>query len=331
MKNETKVIQIGLGSMGKRRIRCMHALGIKKIVGFDLRRERREEVSRKYGVITIDSLSKINIKTFDSIIISTPPDRHDPYIDIAIKNKTPAFVEASVVLGRLKVFEKMAKSKKVSIVPSCTLYFHPGIRFISSLAASGCFGKLTNFSYHSGQYLPDWHPFEDLSKYYVSKKTTGAAREIVPFELSWLLPLTGFPKKAYGIKGRTMDVGANIDDTYVAAFSFRNSIFGTLTVDVVSRSATRSLILNFEQGQALWRWDQPWVDVYSAKTSKWARHKYKQGKSADGYNKNISEQMYIDELKAFFDSIKSNKPFPNSLKKDIRILELLEVLESGPQ
>ena len=42
----------------------------------------------------------------------------------------------------------------------------------------------SGFVYHSGQYLPDWHPWESYKDFYVSNPATGARREIVPFELS---------------------------------------------------------------------------------------------------------------------------------------------------
>ena len=41
-----KFLQIGLGSMGKRRIRCLQALGETGIVAFDPREDRREEAER---------------------------------------------------------------------------------------------------------------------------------------------------------------------------------------------------------------------------------------------------------------------------------------------
>ena len=40
---------IGLGSMGKRRVRCLQTLQIKDIIGFDLREDRRLEAKNKYG------------------------------------------------------------------------------------------------------------------------------------------------------------------------------------------------------------------------------------------------------------------------------------------
>ena len=44
-----KFLIIGLGSMGKRRIRNLQYLGYSKIFGFDLNEDRRQEAVNKYG------------------------------------------------------------------------------------------------------------------------------------------------------------------------------------------------------------------------------------------------------------------------------------------
>ena len=46
------ILIIGLGSMGKRRVRNLQSLGIKNIVGFDIREDRREETEKKYQINT---------------------------------------------------------------------------------------------------------------------------------------------------------------------------------------------------------------------------------------------------------------------------------------
>ena len=81
------------------------------------------------------------------------------------------------------------------------MLFHPAIKDIKRIIQSGEFGNITNFSYHSGQYLPDWHPWEKVSEYYVSNRETGGGREIVPFELTWIADVIGFPKKVTGFFG----------------------------------------------------------------------------------------------------------------------------------
>jgi predicted dehydrogenase len=321
-----KLLIIGLGSMGKRRIRNLKTLGINRIIGFDLREDRRKEAKEKYNIETIENLNDLDLKAINAIIISTPPDIHNQYIKFAIDNKKPAFVEASVILKGLENLNRLAKKKKILIAPSCTMRFHPAIKKIKEIVKSGKYGKITNFSYHSGQYLPDWHPWEKVTNYYVSKRETGGAREIVPFELTWLTDVFGFPKKIIGFFGKTTNVGADIDDTYVISMDFRK-FFGNMLIDVVSRYATRSLILNMEKAQLLWRWDTNYIKLYEAINKKWKRIFYKKGESAEGYDKSITEDMYVEEIKMFVNAIKGKGKFPNSLEDDIKVLKLLHKIE----
>jgi predicted dehydrogenase len=321
-----KVLQIGLGSMGKRRLRCLKALGYNDIVAFDMRDDRRTEAQNLYSINTINSLQKVDLSAIDAFIISVPPDKHIDYMRIAVEKKIPAFVEASVVIDGLDELDKEARERNVFIAPSCTLRFHPAIKDIKRIVSSGRYGKFTNFTYHAGQYLPDWHPWEKVADYYVSKKETGGGREIVPFELTWLVDIVGYPEKVSGFFGKTMDVGADIDDTYLISLKFKQGM-GCLVIDVVARYAIRSLILNMEYGQILWRWDQPAVNLYEANNDRWIMYKQREVSAHSGYNKNIIEEMYIEELGAFFSSVNDGVAFPNKLSDDIDVLKILYKLE----
>ena len=148
-----KFLVVGLGSMGKRRVRCLQSLGYTNIVGFDLREDRRNEAHEKYALETMDSLDNISLSSFDAFIISTPPDQHTPYAKLAIDYGKPAFIEASVILEDVKELKSYNKNNTY-LAPSCTLRFHPMIKDITSILREGKYGKITNFSYHSGQYLP---------------------------------------------------------------------------------------------------------------------------------------------------------------------------------
>ena len=321
-----KFLIIGLGSMGKRRVRCLKSLGYENIVGFDIKESRRKETEKQYKIQTINSIKNLNFNEIHAIIISTPPDKHAEYIELAIEKKKPAFVEASVILDRLAELNEFAKREGILIAPSCTMRFHPAIKDINKIVKSNQYGKITNFNYHSGQYLPDWHPWENVKDFYVSDKNTGGAREIVPFEFTWIVDVIAFPENIIGFYGNTMDVGADIDDTYVISMEFEKC-YGNMTIDVVSRYATRSLILNMEFGQILWRWDENVVKLYDAINHRWINYQSPEGQTAEGYNKNIIEDMYIEEIKTFIEALDGINKFPNSLEEDIKVLQLLYKVE----
>lgn len=321
-----KVLQIGLGSMGKRRIRCLNSLGIKNIVGLDNREDRRREVEKLYKIETVSSLDEVSLQDFDFYIISTPPDTHIEYLKLAIAYKKASFVEASVLLEELEEIKNQADFNNVLIAPSCTLRFHPAIKEIKKIVEDKKYGEVTNFTYHSGQYLPDWHPWEKVKDFYVSKRKTGGGREIVPFELTWIHDVFGFPTHIKGLYGHTMDVGAQIDDTYAVTVKFKQG-FGAFVVDVVARNAIRKLSLNFERGQLLWSWDKPYLEIYNVDTGLWEKREYKVSDAFHGYNKNIIEDMYIEEVDRFISAAKGEGVFPNSLEDDISVLKLLYKIE----
>lgn len=319
-------LQVGLGSMGKRRIRCLKTLGHQNVIGLEFREDRRKEAEDLYKIQTVALLGDVKWKKIDAMIISTPPDMHLDYMKVAVREGIPCFVEASAVLAGLSELNQEARKKKVLIAPSCTLRFSDPIKDIQKIVKSHMYGKFTNFTFHCGQYLPDWHPWEKVTDFYVSKKETGACREIVPFELTWLVDILGFPKKVVCLYGRTMDVGAPIDDTYVVGLKFSHG-YGSMIVDVVSRYATRSLILNMERGQIVWRWDDRFLRVYEAERKRWITYGQKEVDAQPGYNKNIGEAMYVEELKTFIDHVSGVGRFPNTLAEDIKVLEILHAAE----
>ena len=317
-----KFLVIGLGSMGKRRIRCLKALGNTDIIGFDLREDRRKEVDIK----TYADFEEALKESPDAFIISVPPDKHHIYMKLACMEKIPYFVEASVNDTEFEDVIKM--SKGIVAVPSATLMFHPAIQKIKDLLERKELGKISNVILHSGQYLPDWHTYEKVSDYYVSNPLTGAAREIVPFELTWFTKLFGFPEYVVGMNRRTIQIdGARIDDTYNFLMDYGDTL-ASITVDVVSRFATRRLTINGAEKQLIWNWADNYLSIYDPARNMWEKITYETGTAAEGYNKNIGENMYIDETKAFIDAIKG-KPFPNTLEQDWKVLNLLYAIEKS--
>ena len=328
---ENYILVIGLGSMGKRRVRNLQALGLKNIIGLDIRNDRRNESEEKYQIVTYGNFDEVIIKyEFEALIISLPPDIHHIYMKKALELNIPAFIEASVVDTDLEQIINSAKEKNICLAPSCTLFFHPAIKKITEIIENNELGKISNFLYHSGQYLPDWHTYEDVSEYYVSNKVTGGGREIVPFELTWITLMLGFPKRVVGFYKNAIQIkGAeNIDDTYNLLMDYGQSIFN-LSVDVVSRYATRRLVINGDRKQLYWDWDDSIIKVFDPKSNQWEEIKYEIISAQSGYNKNITEQMYIDEMASFLMAAKHEETFPNSLDRDYRVLKLLYAVENS--
>lgn len=327
-----KFLIVGLGSMGKRRIRSLQALGYDIAGGFDLRTDRLSEVKKEYGIHTFSDFSVALKETQPtSLIIAVPPDVHHIYMKAAIESEINFFVEASVLDdGMLELIEGLSQKSHIIAAPSCTLLFHPAVKIIQSILNEGYLGNLSSLTYHSGQYLPDWHTYESVKDYYVSNRSTGGAREIVPFELTWLTHVFGLPKQVCGFNRKTITIqGAEeIDDTYHCLLDYGNFL-ATLNVDVVSRFATRRLVINGDRKQLIWDWNSHVVKIYDPLCNKWEEIDYYMGEAANGYNSNIGEIMYLEELKSFIEAVEGKQAFINTLEKDLIVLQILYALEKS--
>jgi predicted dehydrogenase len=316
-----KFVVIGLGSMGKRRIRCLKKLGEEDIIGFDLRQDRCDEVSEKYGVKTLSNWKETNEIAADAWIISTPPDLHLHYALMAVKRNISFFTEANVYDEQMPELIDKLECNKIVGVPSCTMRYFEGPRRIKEIINAGDIGKPLNFTYHWGQYLPDWHPWESYKDFYVSKRETGACREIVPFVLEWLIDIFGSIEKISCLKDKLSDLDADIDDIYQLMFKFSNGMMGHLLVDVIARPAIHNIRINGTQGTVEWNYHQDELRVFKVSDNDWTNIIMNAGHKEKGYL--YPENPYIDEISDFVGEMKGKSSYPFTFKDEAYAIDML--------
>lgn len=320
-----KFLIVGLGSMGKRRARNLKRLGFSDITGFDPRPDRRTEAEDKYGIRTVGDWAKAEALPADAWIISTPPDTHLDYGFKAVARGVHFFTEANVTDVRAP--EMIAALKKSGTVgaPSCTMRYYPGPKKIKSLVGAGAIGKPLMFTYHTGQYLPDWHPWENYKDFYVSKRATGACREIVPFELSWLVDLFGEIKTLTALRDKVSDLDCDIDDVYQMLMRFKSGLSAHLAVDVIARPAFRVFRLNGSKGSIEWDHSANTIKLWApaAKPNAYELEiiNLVAGTVESGYIH--AEEPYVEEMADFVSACRGTQPWPYSYEDDEAVLELL--------
>lgn len=325
-----KILVIGLGSMGKRRVRNLQALGIEHIAGIDPRSDRRQESQEKYSIPIFDNL-EIAMHTFgpQAFVISTPPDLHMHYAYYAYEHGISCFIEASVIdADKIKQLSEKISGTTIVMAPSCTMRYFPGPKKIKELIQSNAIGKVLNVNYQTGQYLPDWHPWEKIEEFYVSKRETGGAREIVPFELTWLNDVFGEATAAACVKAKLTDMPADIDDIYHCLLRYEGNVLANLTVEVVSRpKATREMRVIGSEGEIVFSGDTNSVRYINTSMGEWKEFKFDTGTVESQYIN--PEEPYIAEMKDFVAAVqaKNQSLYPNSLEDDYAILQTLYALE----
>lgn len=322
-----KFLVIGLGSMGKRRVRNLQHLGEKDIIGFDLSDDRRQETNKKYGIEVFSNFEKAVSKDPDVFIISTPPDKHIEYALIAARSDRHFFTEADVMDDGMEELIEICKNKNIVAAPSVTPIFRQSTKIIKQLLDKKTIGKVLLFTHHLGQYLPDWHPWEDISTFYVGKRETGACREMVPFEMIWLNWLFGDVDTISCFKSKQSNLHVDIDDTYQIMMRFKNGIVASLVSDVVSRHPFNSLRIIGETGVIEWEWLDKIIRVYDSTTQTWTEHKETEAKVKTGFL--TPDDQYVEEMRHFINSINGKEKYFHTFEDNYRILQILYAAEES--
>jgi predicted dehydrogenase len=323
-----RILVVGLGSMGRRRLRNLTHLGGVELAGLEPGDERRAEVAAEFGIPAFASLDQA-LQSFrpQALVISTPPDRHTEYAVEAARHGLHFFTEASVVPGDTAELIGIAREAGVVGAPSCTMRFHPGVQRMRERIEAGAIGKPLLVTHHVGQYLPDWHPWEDYRTYYVAKRETGAAREIVPFELNWMAYLFGPVTAVAGMKSKLSSLEVDIDDVYSALVGFESGVQANLVIEVISRPAIRRARIVGEAGTLIWDWNERRVEEWSAATGAWTIHDDPPPVEGPGGSW-VAENMYIEEMRGYLRAIAEGaEAYPFSLEEDHALLEALAQIE----
>ena len=319
---------IGLGSMGQRRIRCLQYLGYFNIYGFDIDSKKAIQVKKKYKINIEKNFQKSIKKKFDAILISTDPKYHMKYAYIAFKKNIPFFIEASVTnINKIKKLIKLNKIKKNLIYPSCTMIFNDAIMKIKKLINDKKIGKVLFGKYHVGQYLPDWHPWQNIKDFYVSRKDTNGCKELIPFELNWVTDIFGKPKLVNTYKNKLSNLNIQFPDIQNFSVKFNKNIYFDITIDILSRpQATRELQIIGSEGQIILSYDQGLMKYRNIKMKKFKVFSFNKEKVQKGYVN--SELPYIREIESLIKSIKLKKQkiFPHSLEKDFELLKITNAI-----
>ncbi len=323
------IVVIGLGSMGRRRIRLIKQYNDSyKIIGVDLNKERRIASETEFGIETLDSLEvALNNYNLDSAIVCTSPLSHSKLIKLCLENNLHIFTELNLVADGYDENFQLAKQKNRVLFLSSTFLYRAEIKQIDKLVKMQS-GRL-NYIYHIGQYLPDWHPWENYKDFFVGDKRTNGCREIFAIELPWLIEVFGNIKDIVTRKSKISSLNIDYCDNYMVVLEHESGHKGMLAVDIVSRKAVRNLEVFGENLYLSWDGSPEGLKMINIEVKKEENIMlYEKVDQLDQYSKFIVENAYYNEIVAFFDAITNNIEPIYNFKKDKIILDLIDRIEA---
>ena len=324
-----KVIVIGLGSMGKRRIRLLSEHKDIEIFGIDSKGSRCDEVKEKFGFKCYANIAEaVKAENPDAAVISTSPLSHAGIIKECLQNDLHVFTEINLVADGYEENVKLAKEKGLVLFLSSTFLYRKETQTIIE-KVKDCNSKL-NYVYHVGQYLPDWHPWESYNNYFIGNPRTNGCREIMAIDMPWLWTAFGPVKKVLAIKSKNTELNISYDDNYLIMLEHESGAKGVFAVDVVTRKPIRHIDVYGEHLQLSWNGTADSLQEYDFETKEMQTIQFEgASEHVEGYAAFITENPYREEINAFFAQIADPTKAPAwDFEKDQVLLKVIDEIET---
>jgi predicted dehydrogenase len=313
--------------MGQRRIRLLRKYNADiTIIGVDTDELRGNTSKDRYGIDIRHHVSEALALKPDAVFVSTSPLSHGGIVKAALLHDCNVFVEINLVADSYVENMELANKRGLVLFLSSTMKYRKEIQFITGKVHGADAG--VNYIYHVGQYLPDWHPWENYKDFFVSDIRTNGCREIMAIELPWILDAFGEIANVDVSRGKMSGLDLPYPDNYMIFVEHANGSKGCFCVDVVSQKAVRTLEIF---GEALHiHWDGAanslfWYDIGKQATEQISF--YANAESDSMYNNTIVEDAYASEIENFFDVIAGVAEPLHSFAQDLRVLSAIDGIE----
>ena len=221
----------------------------------------------------------------------------------------------------------MADDNDLVLFLSSTQLYRKEINYIDSKVSQ--LDKTTNYIYHIGNYLPDWHPWESYKNFFVGNKKTNGCREILTIEMPWIVKTFGEIKQIHVTKNKITDLDVDYPDSFFINIIHKNGSNGTLIIDLVSRKAVRNLEIINEDCYIQWDGTPDGLEEFDINLNEMRKiDLYNEISNEEAYNQTIIENAYFEEIKDFFSVLNSNEKHGlYSFEEDKYILNVIDIIE----
>ena len=261
-----KILVIGGGSMGRRRLRDLTYLNPGGVALFEPQPNRCKEVSESFEISGYTNLDDALNERPDAMVVSTPPALHETYVVRGVQDTRGVFSEVPFLLDYRKL-KDVAKNAAPDVVlgVSHTIRYYPPFRLIKDIIDERTIGRTLYLEYSLGNYLPDWHPYEDYRKFYASKQSQGGAgMDMLLHELSAIQWWMGKIGKVQSRLAKVSALEISGPDCHDILLTFTSGAVGFFHHDVIERGTVgRHIRIVGEEGTLEWHQNQSSIRVYT--------------------------------------------------------------------
>ena len=333
-----KYLIAGLGSIGRRHMRNLIALGERDIILYRTRKATMSDDELAGFPVETDLQEALNKHKPDAVIVGNPTSMH---LDVAIP---AAEAGCSILLEkpisnsteRLDQLEAVVKKSGSKVLVAFQFRFHPGLMRAKQLISDGELGRIISAHVHFGEYLPAWHPWEDYRKGYAARADMGGGVVLTQcHSLDYLPWLVGKVESVWGFTAKLSDLEVDVEDTAEIGLRFESGALGNLHLDFNQQPPAHRFEIIGTKGSLKWDLSDGATRIYRASPESLATSTgmgIKAGGEWEAYplpenwERNV---MFLEQMKHFVAVVRGEVESVCKLEDGVRVQQLVNAIHKS--
>jgi predicted dehydrogenase len=314
-----KFLIAGFGSIGRRHLHNLVSLGERDIVIYRTHHSTLPDEELSSFPIETDLRAALAYNP-EAVIIANPTALH---LDVAIPAANcgcQLLIEKPIShsMARIDELQNAIEKNHNKVLIGYQFRFHPGLQKIKKLLDAKAIGALVSVRAHWGEYLPNWHPWEDYKRGYAARPELGGGVLLtLSHPLDYLRWLVG---EVQAISAFTSQRGLDlpVEDTAEIFLRFKNDTLGSIHLDYLQRPASHWLEIIGDRGTI--RWDNSDGAVLLAQVKRGGQiGDWQEFPPPQGFERN---HLFLAELRHFLDLVNGKTRPVCSMHDGIMALQL---------
>ena len=324
-----KALIAGLGSIGVRHLNNLHTLGIEELGAVRTRNLPPPAQIVPANVKIFQDLDHALKQNYDLVVVANPTSLHLETLIKALNAGCHVYMEKPVAHEKRHLSELAhhVDPHGPRVLVGCQLRMHPGLQKIEQWIRQNRLGKIYSVQVDLGEYLPDWHPWEDYRQSYAARADQGGGVILTLIhELDYLHWLFGKPKSVFAVGGHRTSLEVTAEDTALITFETERGVCVQLRMDYWRNPPVRHM--NTVAEKAIIDWDYP----SRLTTLKQDGHILEEISLAPSWDRN---ELFLSMMKEFIEGIPSGSTPRITLQDGMDVLNTAlaakESLQTGQQ
>ena len=311
-----KILICGVGSIGERHLNNLLKLGYDDIILYRKRDMQLRTIENSFQVFkTLESALR---EKPDICFICNPTHLH---ISTALKCADAGchlFIEKPLgnSLKDINQLNRILKKKNKKAMVGYMSRFHPCLIKGKEWIEDGRIGKVVFARTQWGEYLPDWHPWEDYRESYAAKKSMGGGPALtLSHEIDTMLWYFGKVKSVIKNSNYNSDLEISCEHSCDIIANFNNGITANIHLDYIQKPPVRNMEIVGTKGRIYFDYYKNEISIIPSLNKKLSTNK----KLNYRFERN---SLFIDELKHFFHCVKNGNDPQSDISSAMEVVKI---------